>query len=44
MFSHLYYFEKNIENNINGTVLNLQGCKYSVFLNVLYNLVLFFNS
>jgi len=26
MFSHVYYFEKNIKI-IKGAVLNLQGCK-----------------
>jgi len=36
MFSHLYlyYFEKNIKNNIKGAVLNLQGCKYNVVINI----------
>jgi len=29
MFSHLYYFEKNIKI-IRGAVLNLQGCKRAI--------------
>ncbi len=32
MFSHLYYFEKNIKI-IKGAVLNLQGCKFSFLTN-----------
>jgi hypothetical protein len=39
MFSHLYYFEKNIKI-IKGVVLNLEGCKIRVALNIIYLVII----